>query len=721
MGDGLTSLPVEALLRPRSLAFVGVSPAGGAGAKMLRSAREAGFTGRLWPVNSKAAEIQGLRCYPTLAEVPETPDCAVIAVPAPAVLEVLRDAADKGIKAAVVVSEGFADEQSEEGRARQRDLVAFARARGLVVAGPNCMGVASLHYRSAATMADIPNGLESGGISLVSQSGGLLNSVAELCNNRGIGLNYLISNGNGAVLQVADYIEYLATDQPTRVIACIMEGVPDGRRFREVIARAAAQKPIVILKLGRSAVAQQASLAHTGTLAGQHEVYEALFRQNGVALVDSIDALVETAALFDVAPLPRGDGVCMFTVSGGATSMIADLGEAAGLRFPPIGARTNTRLQRILGVDRRCSNPIDTVGMPRLRKNTNMTAVLQALIDDDDFNVIGLVLGMRADGAESHQTLIDQMAALSQQGIDKPMMVVSFMSTGSSKLWRGFARKYGFALLDNLDRGMKAVRCLIDYATYRRRGESNEPVGPMLNDLSLPPVPPGKTLTEEESKKLLALAGLPVTHEALARSEQEAIDLAARMEGSVALKVQSPDIPHKSDVGGVFLGVRGANEVARGYRQILENAKRACPDADIRGVLVQEVVEAGPEFILGMTYDPHFGPIVVIGAGGVAVEIFKDAAVGVPPLTRSDVMRMINSLKAARLLQGFRGEPPADTEALIHCCQRFAAFVAATDGQFAAIDLNPVIVLRRGHGVRIADALIVPRAARERNNGHVAT
>src|SRR5205085_1920871 len=352
----------------------------------------------------------------------------------------------------------------------QERLMAFARAANMAVAGPNCMGLASLHYRFAATMADIPAAAASGGISLVSQSGGLLNSFAELAGNRGIGVNYLISSGNEAVLEMADYIDYLADDPATRVIACIMEGAKKGRRFRAAVERAARKKPLVVLKLGRSEFGARATLAHTGTLAGRHEAFAALFRQNGVAMVDSIDALVETAALFDLAPLPHGDRVVMMTVSGGATSLIGDLGEAAALNFPPIAPTTNDRIQKILGVERKFGNPLDTVGLPRLRKDGNITAVAQALLADDGVDMVGLVLGMRADGWDSHQELIERLADVAAEA-EKPVLVVSFMSNSLTRHWRGFSRARELPLVEDLERGLEAVRHLIDYAAFRRRAD----------------------------------------------------------------------------------------------------------------------------------------------------------------------------------------------------------------------------------------------------------
>jgi acetate---CoA ligase (ADP-forming) len=695
--------PIEALLRPRAIALVGVSAKGGAGANILRSGERFGFAVPTWPVNPNTTEIAGQRCYASLRDLPQVPDCVIVAVPAGAVLDVVGEAAALGVRGVYVVSEGFADAASDEGHERQAKLVALARSANIALAGPNCMGIASLHYRFAATMADVPSAAVAGGISLVSQSGGLLNSFAELVTNRGIGVNYLVSSGNEAVLEMADYVEFLADDPATRVIACIMEGAKDGRRFRAAVERAARKKPLAVLKLGRSEFGQRATLAHTGTLAGRHEAFAALFRQNGVALVDSIDALVETAALLDLAPLPKGDRVVMMTVSGGATSLIGDLGEAAGLNFPPIAEPTNARIQKILGVERAFGNPLDTVGLPRLRRDGNISTVVQAILQDDGIDLVGLVLGMRGDGWDSHQELIDRLATAAK-GARKPVMVISFMSNSLTRHWRGYAQTNGLPLIEDLERGLKAVRHLIDYADFRRGAEKRS-----ITAAPLAVLPQARVLTEAQSKTILGAAGLPVTREALARDPAEAVRLAAEIGGVVALKIQSRDIPHKSDIGGVHLNARTAAEVGAAAKKVLGNARRNCPDATIDGILVQQMVDDGVELILGMTYDETFGPLVVCGAGGVTVDVFKDAVVLLPPFTAEEARAAIVRLKVAKLLDGFRGAPPRDLDALVDCCVRFGDFVAATDGQYAAIDLNPVLVCTRGRGVRIADALMETR------------
>jgi len=711
-----TKLPIEALLKPQSIALVGVSAkGGGSGAKMMESAGLFGFTGSVWPIHATAEEIGGRKCYRSFAELPHAPDCVIIAVPAEGVLKIIKEASAAGIKSALVVSEGFADAASDEGRARQDELIALAKTENMAIAGPNCMGIASLKYHYAATMADIPKSTPAGGISIVSQSGGLLNAVAELANNRGIGLNYLISMGNQAVVDLADYIDFLVEDPATSVIALIMEGSKNGRRLRAAMERASPKKPIIVLKLGRSEVGQAATLAHTGTLAGKHEAFESLFKQNGVALVDSIDELIETSALFDLVPLPKGNRVALFTVSGGATSLIADLGEKAGVHFPPISEKTNQRLQEIIEVDRHFNNPIDTVGMPRLLRGDNMNRILTTLLEDNDLDVIGLVLGMRMEGAKTHQQLIDEMAKVADQA-KKPLVVVSFVGNHLTRHWRGFATKHHLPLLDNLETGMRAIRNLIGYADFRREGiDQIAPIAkskPLLSDDHK-----ALTLTEAESKIILGKAGLPVTKEAIAKNAQDAVKLWESIGAPVALKIQSPDIPHKSDVGGVYLGAKTADEVARATDLVLSNSIKACPDGRIDGVLVQEMVLDGVEMILGMTYDDQFGPMIVLGSGGVMVEIFKDAAVRLPPLSHKEVRKMIGELKSAKLLHAFRGAPERDIEALVQCCVDFSRFVASTDGQFAAIDLNPVFVGTKGKGVRIADALIVPKSREDTSHG----
>lgn len=703
------------LLSPRSVAFIGISAKGGAGAKMLRSALRFNFSGEIWPINPNSDMIEGVPCVPSLSDLPKIPDCLVISVPAGAVLSVLEEAAEMEIRAALVVSEGFADSGTDEGLARQARLIEIAKSANMAIAGPNCMGIATLEHGFAATMADIPEKLFGGGVSLVSQSGGLINAAVEFSSNRGIGLNYLISIGNQAVLDLADYIDFLADDPKTTVIACIMEGAKNGRRFRAAVERASRKKPLVILKLGKSEAGQAATLAHTGTLAGKHEAYEALFQRNGVAMVLSIDELVETAAFLSVAPMLDGKGVCLLTVSGGATSLISDLGDSAGLSFPPISAETNRRIGEALGIERDFGNPMDTVGMPRLRQDGALDAVLAALLDDPKINIIGLVLGMRGEGAVNHDKLVNRLSEIAVNA-SKPVFVLSFISNSLTSHWAGYAARTNLPLIEDVECGLRAVRHLVDYSDFRRL-----PAAPIqmsassqvtTHEAAVNEAIGDEILSEAASKIILAAADLPVTRELLAKTPSEAAILAAQVGGEVAIKIQSADIPHKFDVGGVHLGAT-ASDAEAAATKVFENSSLACPDAKIEGVLVQEMVEDGAEFILGMNYDSQFGPLIVLGGGGIMVEVFKDAAVRLAPLSYREADEMISSLKASVQLDGFRGSPVCDREALAECIVKFSDFAAKTDGLYAAIDLNPVIVSHGKNGVKIADALIIKRNPRE--------
>lgn len=683
--------------------MVGASPRGSTGGRILTNVLASGFQGAVYPVNPNYAEVRGRTCYPSIAGLPEVPDCVVVALPAARVLGVMEEAVNSGVPSGIVVAEGFSDGDTAAGRRRQEELQRLAAAGGMAVTGPCCMGVASLRYGFANSYFSIPEDAVPGGVSLISQSGGLTNAVTELGASRNIGFNYIISSGNEAVVEMADYIEYLAGDPGTGVIACIMEGARDGARLRRVLAEASRKKPVVVMKLGRTEQGQRATVAHTGTLAGRQEAYAALFRETGVALVDSLDELVETAGLFLHGRLPAGERVVFLTISGGATALISDVNAAAGLQCPPLSTAANARLQEILGVeDRPFNNPIDTVGMPRIEQGENLTTVLRMLLDDDQVDLVGLALSVKRRTAPGQQKLLDQVAACARTA-PKPLFVLSLASNSLTADCRTFSGDTGVPLLEDVAGGMKAVRRWVDYAAFRRKAAP--PRTPAASVDFRPPERAG-VLTEYESKRVLAGAGIAVTREELAETPGEAVEAAARLGYPVALKVQSPDVPHKSDAGGVYLRAATAEEVETACGRILENVKAARPDARIDGVLVQEMVSDGLEVIVGMVHDAQFGPLVMLGLGGIHVEVFRDAAFRLPPLDGEAVREMLGELRGGALFQGLRGEPARDVEALVECVVRFGDFVAHNAGRLGAAEMNPVMVRPQGCGVVIADALI---------------
>jgi acyl-CoA synthetase (NDP forming) len=697
---------LQALLRPRSVAVVGASPKASTGGRLLENLLSSGFPGAVYPINPNYTEMRGKPCYPSLNELPEVPDCVVVALPATGVLRVIEEAAAAGVPSGIVVAEGFADGDTAAGRGRQVELQRLAATNGMAINGPCCMGVASLQYGFANSYFSIPEDAVPGGVSLVCQSGGLTSAVTELGASRNVGFNYIVSSGNEAVVEMADYIEYFADDPKTQVIACIMEGAKDGPKLRRVLASTTRKKPVVVLKLGRTESGRRATVAHTGTLAGQQEAYAALFHETGVALVDSIDELVETAGLFIHAPLPAGRGVVFLTISGGATALISDVNGVVGLQCQALSAATNSRLQEILEVDRPFGNPIDTVGMPRAARGTNLTAVLDTLLNDDEIDVVGMALSMKRETGSGQQKLLDQLVARART-TPKPIFVLSLASNSLTHDYRTFSEQTGVPLLEDVAGGMKAVRKLVDYAAFRRR---EKPARKPEASVDFRPPDGAGALTEYDSKRILARTGITMTREELAETPEQAVEIAGSLGHPVALKVQSPDVPHKSDAGGVHLGAATAEEVETGYLRVIRNVKAVHPDARIDGVLVQEMVSDGLEVIVGMVHDPQFGPLVMLGLGGIYVEVFKDAAFRLPPLDEEDVREMLAELRGSALLSGLRGREPRDVDALVQCVVRFGDFVAHNAGRFTAVEMNPVMVRPQGHGVAVADALITVSA-----------
>ena len=699
-----TSAWLRPLLNPSSVAIVGVSPKARYGMAMLQNNDAVGFKGPVYPVNPNYGELEGRKCYPSLAALPQVPDCIVLVVPAKGVLELIEEAGKIGVKAAIVVAQGFSEADTAEGQARQQRLVDLAKTYGMAIAGPNCLGIASFTYGFANTYSELLYPI-AGGISILSQSGGLLNAVAAFAADRQVGLNYLISFGNQAVVTAADYIDFLADDPKTRVIACIMEGAKQGRRFRAAIERASRKKPLVVQKLGRSLSGKRATMAHTGTLAGDDAAFVTLFQQNGVALVESLDALMETAIAFDMARhLPRGNRTAMVTISGGTTGLIADIGEAAGLSFPVFTLETDKALQGALEFDRSINNPLDTTSWPLLSDDGKLDRYLDILLAEDSLDLVGLAF--RIQTTPIQRKLFTALAARARTA-SKLLFAVSTMSYSVGPFRKAYPELSDLLMLEDMERGQRAIRRLIDYAQFRERIGKQDMVAKPAS-ISVPSATTARaSFTEYESKKLLAAAGLPVTRERLVNDASEVAQAAMEIGFPVALKIQSPDVPHKSDAGGVVLGV-SSNEAAReAYDRIIRNVTAAHPEAAIDGVLVQEMVSDGIEMILGMNRG-ELGPLVVLGLGGLFVEVMKDVALRFPPLSAADVRAMLSEIKGSRLLDGYRGGPPADVDALVEAVVAFGDFVTRTDGRFSAIDINPIIVGAKGKGVRIADALMVP-------------
>lgn len=697
----LTAL--DALLRPRSVAVVGASDRGSVGGRIFRNMRASGFKGPIWPINPNHEWVGDVRCWPDIESLPKTPDCVAIAVPEAAVFEPLEAAAARGVPAAVVVADGFADAGTAAGRRRQARLSALAHSHGMAISGPNSMGIVGLAHPFAAAFTNLPKGLRRGGVSVVSQSGGLINAVLELALNRGLGFNYLISGGNEAAVGSADYIGWLADDPGTSIIVNIIEGVSDGRAYRRALARAAAKKPVVVLKLGRTEAGRAAALAHTGSLAGSEAAYRSVFRECGAAHVTTVDAMIESACLLSTLPPPRGDRVFVFSVSGGASVLAGDLARKAGLKLPPLSRKTSAALGRILGVDRAFTNPMDVVGAPRLVAGDNLTRCLRVLDRDPAIDAVALVMVVQREVSESHRVLHRQFHDLAPR-LKTPVAMVSEMTWHPSEA----PAAGGPPIAGTLDHGLRALKHAINHAAYRRRAAKAAPGPKRLGAPLALDLPVGRPLTEPESAALLEDWGLPFARWEFATSTEAAARAATRIGFPVAVKGVTEGLAHKTEAGVVHLGLRSGAAVRRACAAISNAFPRAGGKAGNRGFLVQEMVAGGVEMILGAKDDPQFGPLVLVGAGGTLAELVDDVEVALAPVGHREAAAMIGRLKAAKLLRGWRGAPPCDYAALARLVASLSRFAARSAGKIAEIDLNPVMVLPKGQGVRIVDALVVP-------------
>ena len=701
---------LDSLLAPATLAIVGASPEAMITKEIVANCRQLGFAGRLVAVNGKYQEVLGLPCFPNLEAIPGKVDCVVLGVSKRAAFQVLEDCVKKGVHSVVLPAGGFAESGAPEDLALQKKLNQYAVDNQIRISGPNCEGNISMPGCVATMYGPLPQGMRQGGVGVVSQSGGILNAIIEAGHHRGLGFSRLISSGNEAVINCCDYIEYMLDDPETKVVTASIEGFREGPRLTRLAERAMEiGKPLVILKTGRSEKGGQAAASHTGSVAGSFDMQAAVLRQFGVILVDSIDELVETSALLLKGRIPKADGVCVVLISGGGAVLSADVAARIGLNVPDPGDATQATLTQMMPGVARIFNPFDTgVGFQSLLDPTFMPRCLAALEKDEQYGVLALV-GKR-NGSGLVQKMGVQMAELAAHS-DKAFASVSTISETLDQESALFKKSGAVALLQDLDCGFKAIKNLLDFARAQRRhraGKGRAPAqAPRAEVAALLPAAGASTvMTERAAKAVFGKVGLPVTREALARTAEEAAAHAQGIGFPVALKVESADIPHKTEAKAIRLHIGNAADAKAAFDAIMTAARTYKPDARIDGVLVQEMAQPGLEMIVGSTQDPHFGPIVMVGLGGIYVEVFKDVSLRPAPVTLEQAHEMIGELRSQALLKGARGAPPADVDALAQTVVGVSRLAAEHAGRIQEIDLNPVIVYAQGKGVKIVDALI---------------
>ena len=699
------------LMKPKSIGVVGASQRVGRATRVIVNLQKFGYAGRIFPINPKYDAILGLPCYPDLASTPEPPETIVVAIPAADVPALLATAAERGVRGAVVLSSGFAEE-GPTGRERQASLEHLAVERGLLICGPNCYGVFNIRLGSATFSADFIGSPQPGSVAVVSQSGGFSHAIAEhLMRQRGVGLSYIVSCGNQAGLTVEDYLEFLVADEDTAVIGVFVEGFKQPVKLRKVAALARERrKPIVALKVGRSENARQAMLAHTGSLAGTPEIIDAVLKQSGIVQVTSLNEMIDTVALMDAAKdyRRRGWRVAVLSGLGGECGRMADVADRAGVDLPPLSAASVDALREFMPAFATPRNPLDGTGA-MYENATLFPRMIDVLLRDDTIDV--LAVNFRANvpapgGWAPSRPFSQDLEKALQGGTDR--LVLGFSSFAGGDLDQEVVRtlaEVGVPFLEGSETTMMALRHLREHRRFLDGpGDSSTTVTPPRSGHGVAAA--RRVLGNAEAMQLLREFGIPLAETLPAKDVDEAVHGAERLGYPIVLKIDSPDIVHKTDVGGVRVGCANADAVRQAYQQMRVDVARRAPSARVDGVLVQRMVAGGTEMILGLQYDPAFGPAIVCGFGGVFVEVMRDVSIRVPPLDASEALAMIAELRGSALLRGARGRPSADVRALADTLVRLATLAEAQRARVRALDINPLLVLEDGRGVVAVDWLV---------------
>lgn len=717
--QGQFTRAMEALFHPKRVAIVGATPRPGFAYNIHRLLLGNGYEGDVFGVTPRHQEVLGSPCYPTLDAIPGGVDLAMVVVPSHLVLDVLGQAERAGVGAVNIITSGFGEQSDEEAHRRQDQIREFARRTGIRVVGPNCLGLISTPAKLVAKSGAYAN-VRRGPIGIIFQSGLLAYSVVIPPLEREFGYSYVITTGNEADLDATDFMRYYVEDDETRVIACFIEQFRDPRKFLRVAEMAAERrKPLIVLKIGRSEAGKRAAQAHTGSLVGSDAIADAIMRQYGVVRVYNLDEMIETMAVFHSKRLPKGPGLGTIFVSGGACGLVADLSQDLGISLPPLAPETVAKLTPVIPEYGTVGNPLDTTGQAATQPEITEGSLVSMA---EDPNIHTVIYGQAYPARIDLATPVGQvLKAMPERFPDKAFFIMSLV-TGRVQDGRRYDQDPveptmhwdGVPFLQGTENGLRAVRALIRYADFQRtRQAGGRPTGEesVLAERARALVAgKGKPLVERAAKEVLSLYGIPVTRERLATTADEAVEVAREIGYPVVLKIESPDIAHKTEAGGVLLNMVDDAEVAYGFAKIIENARQYKADAQIAGVLVQEMVSGGRELILGMTQDASYGPAIAVGLGGIFVEVLKDVALGVPPLTERDSRTMLGGLRGAAILEGARGSGPADTETVVDILGKFSQLCLDLQESVAEIDINPLLVFDRGDGARVVDCLIVPRA-----------
>jgi acetyl coenzyme A synthetase (ADP forming)-like protein len=703
---GLTKAEqLKTILAPHSVAVIGASAKSQSlGRAVFANLLFAGYSGCVYPINTKAKSILGVRAYPSVLDVPDEVDLAVVLVPAGMVPQVLRDAGRKGCKGAIVISAGF-KEIGKEGAELERQLEAVAQSHGMAVVGPNCFGVINTDPSVSLNATFSRSFPLSGKIGFISQSGAVGVAALEYAAGEKIGFSKFVSIGNKADIHENHMLEALADDPQTEVILLYVEDLENPKEFIGLAQRISEKKPILAVKSGRTMEGAKAAASHTGALSGSDEVYDSLFAQCGVLRVETLEELFRFGIAFANQPLPRGRRVAIVTNAGGPGIMATDASIRYKLELSRLEERTKSILKTHLPPTVSLNNPIDLVGDAG---ETRYQLALQAVLADDNVDgVIVICVPQMMTNLEATSTVLAQQVKFS----DKPVFAV-YMATGSIEDSLKILEDAQIPTYRFPEDAARALGAMARYVRWRKRPRTEfklfDDVQPdKVREILKKVRSEGRRfLPEPEAHAVLSAYGLPMLRSLLVQDETEAVHAAEQIGFPVVMKIVSPDIVHKVDVGGVRLSLHSKSEVKEAYGELIAQVKASQKDVRIWGVLIQEMVRNGKETILGMKRDPHFGPLLMFGLGGIYVEVFRDVIFRIAPIRELSARHMIEGIKGFKILRGFRGEPPSDIEAIAQSLTRLSQLV--TDfPEIDEMDINPLIVLPSGSGARVVDARIL--------------
>ncbi len=698
VGEGPRGL--DALLRPRAVAVIGASRRPGSiGAAVLRNILAHGFTGAVHPVNPSATSVQSVRAYASVLDIPDDVDLAVVVVPKAQVLPVTDDCIRKGVRGLVVLTAGFA-ETGAAGKALEDELRLRARAAGVRLVGPNCLGLLNTDPEVSLDATFAPTWPPAGNVSMCSQSGAVGLVILDRARELGLGIRHFVSMGNKADVSGNDLLEKWEEDPGTRVILLYLESFGNPARFLSIARRLTRRKPVLAVKSGRTGAGALAAASHTGAMAGPDAAVEALLGQAGVLRADTLEELFDAAMLLATQPVPRGGGVAIVSNAGGPAIMAADACEGHGLAVPPLGAATAEALRRILPPEASVRNPVDMIASAGPAAYERALPLI--LADEAVDAVLAIFVPPAGPGAEEVAAAIRRGAAGSRKPVLTCFMGIHGVPEALASLREGRLPSYAFP-----EAAVIALARAVRYGRWLARPEGRVPEIAGISTPKARAAAAGapRWLGPDEVREVLAAYGIRTVGTRFARDADAAADAARALGFPVAVKLASRTITHKSEVGGVRLGLADAAAVREAVRDIGRRLAAIGRGPEMDGVVVQAMAPPGVETLVGLARDPKFGPLVAFGIGGVQVEVWRDVVYRVHPLTDADAREMVAAIRGTRLLDGFRGAPAADREALVDALLRVSR-LAGEMPEVAELDVNPLVALEPGAGVVAVDARI---------------